>query len=137
MGLVLDTSALIALERSQSDLGNALRGFGEERCVLPAIVYAELMVGVHLADSASRAAKRKVRVDALLDACPIVEFDSAVAERWARVFADLSREGQMIPANDLAIAATALHLDYGVLVGPKDEAHYRRIDGLRCERLTL
>ncbi|MGI9331552.1 MAG: type II toxin-antitoxin system VapC family toxin [Gammaproteobacteria bacterium] len=69
--------------------------------------------------------------------CPIVEFDGVIAERWAMAFADLSREGQMIPANDLAIAATALHLDYGVLVWPRDEAHYRRINGFRCERLAL
>jgi predicted nucleic acid-binding protein len=37
----------------------------------------------------------------------------------------------LIPANDLAVAATALHLEYGVLVGPEDEAHFRRVDGLR------
>jgi hypothetical protein len=36
----------------------------------------------------------------------------------------------MIPANDLAVAATAVHLEFGVLVGPKDEEHYRRIPAL-------
>ena len=41
----------------------------------------------------------------------------------------------MIPANDLAVAATALQLEYGVLVGPQDEAHFRRVPGLRCECL--
>jgi predicted nucleic acid-binding protein len=43
----------------------------------------------------------------------------------------------MIPSNDLAVAATALHLDFGVLVGPKDERHFRRVPQLRCERLAV
>ena len=137
MGLVLDTSALIALERSGISPGAALGVLGDEHPVLPAIVYAELLVGVHLADTPSRSARRRARVDALVALCSIVEFDSAIAERWAESFATLSRAGRMIPANDLAVAATALHLDYGVLVGPNDEAHYRRIEGLRCERLVL
>lgn len=137
MGLVLDTSALIALERSGTNPSAALGALGDEHPVLPAIVYAELLVGVHLADSPLRSARRQARVDALVALCPIVEFDGAIAERWARSFSTLSRAGRMIPANDLAVAATALHLDYGVLVGPNDEAHYRRIEGLRCERLVL
>ncbi len=42
----------------------------------------------------------------------------------------------MIPANDLVVAATALHLDYGVCVGPADERRFRRVPGLRVEALT-
>jgi predicted nucleic acid-binding protein len=37
----------------------------------------------------------------------------------------------MIPSNDLAVAATALELGYGVLVGPRDEGHFRQVPGLR------
>ena len=59
------------------------------------------------------------------------------AERWAELFATLSRRGRLIPANDLAVAATALHLGFGVLVGPQDEAHFRSVPGLRVERLAL
>ena len=33
------------------------------------------------------------------------------------------------------VAATALQLGFAVLVGPKDERHYARVPGLRCERL--
>lgn len=43
----------------------------------------------------------------------------------------------MIPANDLAVAATALQLGFGVLIGPKNERHFRRIKGLRCERVLM
>ena len=49
----------------------------------------------------------------------------------------LSRRGQLIPSNDLAVAATAQHLGFGVLVGPSDEHHFRRVSGLRVETLAL
>lgn len=103
-----------------------------EPAVLPAIVYAELMVGVHLADTRARADNRRRRIEALAAWCPVVEFDRVIATRWAELFAMLNRQGGTIPANDLAVAATALHLDFGVLLGPKDEAHFRRVEGLRC-----
>ncbi|HEX2466333.1 MAG TPA: hypothetical protein VHR17_17050 [Thermoanaerobaculia bacterium] len=34
--------------------------------------------------------------------------------------------------NDLAVAATARHLDYDVLIGPDGDEHFGRIPGLRC-----
>ncbi|MEX1998789.1 MAG: PIN domain-containing protein [Gemmatimonadales bacterium] len=130
MGLVLDTSALIALERDNAD-GATLERVLTEPAALPAIVYAELLVGAHLADSPTRAARRRDRVDAVAQAIGIVDFTTEVAERWAELFAELSRAGGLIPANDLAVAATARHLDYGVLVGPEGEGHFRRVAGLR------
>ena len=136
MGLVVDTSALIAVERA-ADWEASLGAYGDEPAVIPAIVYAELLVGVRLADSPARAAGRRARIEALISRLPIVEFTRQTAERWSEAFAALSRTGKMIPANDLAVAATALQLDFGVLVGPREERHFRRVPGLRCERLRL
>jgi hypothetical protein len=41
------------------------------------------------------------------------------------IFAELTQGGTMIPQNDIAVAATARYPGCGVLVGPKDEAHFR------------
>ena len=68
---------------------------------------------------------------------PLVSFGREIAERWVELFAELSRGGGLIPANDLAVAATALHLGFGVLVGDRHEEHVRRIGGLRVELVTL
>lgn len=130
MGLVLDTSALVALER-----GERSRLPTDETVALPAIVLAELLVGVRLAESAERAASRQRKIEALLDRVAVVAFDRLVSERWAELFVLLRREGTPIPANDLSVAATALHLGFGVLVGPADEPHFRRIPGMRVEVL--
>jgi predicted nucleic acid-binding protein len=134
---VLDTSALVCLERSRVELERALGEGADEVGVVPVIVYAELMVGVRLADSEARARSRLERIQAILSRCPIVEFDRAIAARWADLFADLSRRGSLIPANDMAVAATALHLDFAVLIGPDDEEHFRRVDALRCKVLDV
>lgn len=132
MGLVVDTSALVAVERG----GGSLQQPGSDETVaLPAIVLSELLVGVRMADSATRAAARQRKVEALLDRVAVVPFDRYVAERWADLFAHLRKNGTVIPSNDLCVAATALHLDFGVLVGPRDEEHFRRIPELRVEVL--
>lgn len=141
MGLVIDTSALIAIERHSAHLkgrdawARHVPQLADEPVVLPAIVLAEVLVGVAMADTAMRAAARRARVDALIAHVPVVDFDAEVAEEWARLFAALSRSGRLIPSNDLAVAATARRLQYGVLVGPSDEKHFKMIDGLRVETL--
>jgi predicted nucleic acid-binding protein len=54
----------------------------------------------------------------------------------ADLFAELSRRGQLIPAKDVAVAATAVSLEFGVLVGTHDEAHFRRIPKLEVRTLA-
>lgn len=133
---MIDTSALVAVERASASWEAALSPFGDEPAALPAIVCAELFVGVRLARTAVQAANRRTKIHALLAIVPVVEFGLPIAELWADLFAILTRRGRLIPANDLAVAATALHLDFGVVVGPQDEAHFRSVPGLRVERLA-
>ncbi len=118
-------------------MGEVLGGLGEEPTVLPAIVYAELLVGAGLADTSRRAASRRAWVGALAAAMPIVDFDRRLAERWAELRVELARRGDLIPANDLQVAATAVELGFGVLVGSRDEAHFRRVPDLRVEALAF
>ena len=134
MGLVIDTSALVSRERAGSSWEGLLADLNEA-VVVPAFVYAELLVGAELALSAGRGRIRRAKVAALVGRVPLVEFGREVAERWAELFAQLSRSGQLIPANDLAVASTALHLGFGVLVGGRDEQHFRRVPELRVQAL--
>jgi tRNA(fMet)-specific endonuclease VapC len=128
MGLVIDTSALVALERSNTVWSE---GLPDEPAAIAAIVFAELLVGVNMAESRRRAAGRRAKIEALITITRVVDFGLAAAERWADLYTELSRRGQLIPSNDLVVAATALELEYGVLVGPTDEAHFRRVPKLR------
>lgn len=60
----------------------------------------------------------------------IEPFSAAMAEHYADIYAELSAQGALIPQNDLAVAATARELQFDVLVGPYDEAHFRRVRGI-------
>lgn len=134
MGLVIDTSALVHRERAGSAWDAQLTD-PDEIVVLPAIVYGELLVGATLARSTRSSKARRAKIAALVGRVPLVEFGQEIAERWADLFAYLSHRGELIPANDLAVAATALHLAFGVLVGGEDEQHFRRVPGLRVHPL--
>lgn len=129
MGLILDTSAIVAWERAQNT-DQVVSLDGNEELVMPAVVWAEALAGVRLADSAARAARRMARLEALRRLMGVEPFTAETAEHHADIFAELTQSGMMIPQNDIAVAATARCLGFGVLVGPKDEAHFRRIAGL-------
>ncbi len=136
MGLILDTSALVAWERAQND-GRTLALDDSEELVMPAVVWAEALAGVRLADSVARATRRMARLEALRRVIGVEPFTAETAEHHADIFAELTQSGTMIPQNDIAVAATARCLGCGVLVGPRDEAHFRRIDGLEVRLLTV
>jgi predicted nucleic acid-binding protein len=133
VGLVIDTSALVDFERRGASWEESLVAAVEEGAALPAIVCAELLVGVHLAGAPERAARRRTQINALLTRVPVAPFGAPTAEQWAQLFSELSQSGSLIPQNDLAVAATARELGFGVLVGSNDEAHFRRVPGLRVE----
>lgn len=135
MGLVIDTSALVELERGGAGWIAKLGDIGDEAVAIPAIVYAELLAGVALASNAKRTKQRQAKIDALTGIVDVVPFTAEIATEWALLFALLSKRGQMIPANDLAVAATARHLGFGVLVGASDERHFRQVPKLTVRTL--
>ncbi len=136
MGVVVDTSALVALERADAGWDLLLEEHRGDVVAIPAIVLAELLVGVELARG-RKAERKRASVEALVQRASLIEFGREIAEGWSQLFAALSRRGQLIPANDITVAATALHLDFDLVVGHEDEAHFRRIPDLRVELLTV
>ena len=129
MGLILDTSAIVAWERAIGD-GRQLAMDPGEELALPAIVWAEALSGVRLAGTARQAAQRLARLEAIRRVTGVEPFSDRIAEHYADIFAELHQAGNLIPQNDIAVAATARSLQFDVLVGPQDEAHFRRVQGL-------
>ena len=129
MGIVLDTSALIELEKAV-DRERPPSFPSEETPVIPAIVWAEALIGARMADTPARAARRRAHLEALRGQAEVEPFGPEAAEHYADIYAELSRLGALIPQNDIAVAATGRLLGFGVLVGPRDEEHFRRVPGL-------
>lgn len=114
MGLVLDTSILIAAERGKFDFGRFLMAEAPNRPVfLAAITASELLHGVHRATGGQRK-KREAFVEELLGEIAILPFDIAAARKHAELWATLQKKGAMIGPHDLLIAATCLSLKHEV-----------------------
>lgn len=136
MGLIIDTSALVEIERKGADLEAELAPYVDEPVAIPVIVWAELLVGVRLAKAATVASRRRARLEQLRLHVPLIEFDALIAEHYADIFAECTKAGTKIPQNDMAVAATARRHGYRVLVSSKDEAHFRRVRNLNVIALS-
>jgi tRNA(fMet)-specific endonuclease VapC len=95
---------LVDADRSRSSLEDLIAD-GDD-VAIAAITFAELLVGVHLADQAHRTARLQFVYD-LSDAVPIVDYDQAVASSHAELLAVVRHQGRPRAAYDLIIAATA------------------------------
>ena len=133
MGVILDTSVLIEAERGNFDLGDFTRGREKEPFGLSVISVAELLHGVHRADSEKRRVKRSAYVEKTIDLFPIYPFGIHTARIYAQVWADLMKKGTQIGAHDLIIGSTALAL--GFSVASFNKRHFDKIEGLKLELL--
>jgi predicted nucleic acid-binding protein len=90
MAIVLDTSALIELEKSVAQ-GKRPVLPADEGVVIPVIVWAETLIGARLADSPARAARRRAQLDAIRQEADIQPFTPEIAEHYADIYAAPSK----------------------------------------------
>jgi tRNA(fMet)-specific endonuclease VapC len=132
MGLLIDSSSLIAAERGKLDLEAALAGDLDEDVAIAAITASELLHGVHRLKGGVRQAKAERFVERLLDRLPVVPFDVESARVHARLGAELAAKGAAVGAHDLIIASTAVAIDFAVAT--RDLRSFPRITGLTLKR---
>ncbi len=89
MGVVLDTSVIVAAERSARDFAGFLESLGDEPVAIAAITASELLHGCLRAQDAAVRARRSAFVDALLDTIPVLPFGLPEARRHADLWAEL------------------------------------------------
>jgi len=129
MGLILDTSILIANERGKFDFSGFLRQFPSPQPLITAVTASELLHGVERAQDPVRRARRQQHVEQILTSILVQPFDLTQARCHARIWADLEMRGQMIGAHDLQIAAAGLAL--GHEVATLNVREFQRATGLR------
>lgn len=129
MGLILDTSVLIAAEKGAFALGNFFSAHEEEPFFIAAVTAAELLHGVERADSAARRKKRSAFVEAVLEDFETIEYDLSVARRHAVLWAALEKKGRRIGPYDLQIAATALQRGFALVT--LNRAEFSQVPGLK------
>ncbi len=137
MGLVLDSGVLIAAEREAKPVSAVLamleKEHGETEIVLSSITVIELEHGLHRANTAELARKRRDYLDAMFAAIPVESFTKEMGHSAAKLDAEAKQTGHVIPFPDLLIGVTALYLDYAV--GTRNLRHFQMIPGLQVLKL--
>jgi predicted nucleic acid-binding protein len=127
MGIILDSSILVAFERRRFDLERLLTDHSPP--AIAAVTAAEILIGVERADTPERRSRRESFVQNLFTRIPIIPFDMQQARLFAIHFADLAQRGEMIGDRDLEIAVTALSLEYELATLNVKE--FQRVNGLK------
>lgn len=127
MGLMLDTNVFIHCERSGGPVDfSQWEEYGD--VYISAVTASELLVGVHYAKTDAQRTCRSAFVEAVLARMPVLGFETEEARIHAGLFATLSKQGQMIGAHDLMIAATAIAHNCAVLT--ENIKEFARVPGL-------
>jgi len=129
MGIVCDTSVLIAAEKRRFDLAAFLRAHPDDEFWLAAITASELLHGVERAVDRKIRTKRKAFVEGVLQQLAVAPFQLEEARQHARLWATLEAKGLIIGPHDLLIAATALTLKHHLAT--LNLAEFRRVPRLK------
>lgn len=132
MGIVLDSSVLVASERaglnSKQAFAAILRKTGDDEVALSVITLLELAHGAVRANTTERKQKRERIIQELLAAVPIHPITASIALRAGQIDGQSQANGIRIPLADLLIGATALELGYSVAT--ENLRHFNQIPGL-------
>ncbi len=131
MGVIFDSSEIIALERNREAVASLVTGREDEPFGISVVTVAELLHGVERADTETRKIRRQAFVEKVIEMFPVLPFDIGVARIYARIWASLRQRGFTVGAHDLIISATAIALDYTVITANRRD--FEKIEGLRLE----
>ena len=119
MGVILDSSAVIAVERRGGTVGTlieeALKVAGDQDAALSSVGLTELVHGVYRSPSPELREQRLRFLNELLDVVTVYPYTKEAGLLAGRIDAEQKSRGVTIPFADLLIGATALTLDYSVL----------------------
>jgi len=122
---LIDTSILIDAERRGPSLESAL---GERERAISAITASELLHGVHRATDGHVRARRQAFVEYVISSIEPLPITTSIARSHAEIWANLERDGEVIGAHDMWIAATAL--SHGMEVATANATEFERVPGL-------
>jgi predicted nucleic acid-binding protein len=137
MGLILDTSILIAYERRGETIQDILRRTQttqrESEAGISAISAVELTHGIYRAREVVHRERRRTFTQDAFAGLVVHPVSLTIAELAGRIEGEQAAIGVSIAIEDLIIGATALHLGFDVVT--LNEKHFRLIPGLNTVTL--
>ena len=132
MGLILDSSILIAGERRRETVKQVIQrvraAHGDTESALSAISIIELTHGIYRARTDADKVRRKAFADELARDMIVHPVSLAIAQLAGRIEGEQAAKGISIAVEDLIIGATALHLGFDVAT--INVKHFQAIPGL-------
>ncbi len=132
MGLILDSSVVIAAERRRETpealISRVIELTGNQEAALSSIGLTELVHGIYRASSPQKQATRRSFIEELCAAITVYPYNMETAILAGRIDGEQTASGNMIPMIDLLIGATALSLGFSMLTA--NPRHFRKIPGL-------
>jgi tRNA(fMet)-specific endonuclease VapC len=132
MGLILDSSVLVAAERNGHNARRALSEIAKrvagEDVALSVVTLIELAHGAARADTPERKATRRQFIHELTTALPVHPVTVPVALRAGQIDGENVTKGVRLALADLLIGVTALELGYRVATG--NLRHFQMVPGL-------
>lgn len=132
MGIILDTSVLIAGERRgegvQAIIQRVLTTHGEQDAALSVVTLVELTHGIYRARTDADRERRKAFTQELRRDVAVVPVTAEIAELAGRIEGEQAAHGISIAFEDLLIGATALHMNYAVVT--LNVRHFQMIPSL-------
>jgi predicted nucleic acid-binding protein len=132
LGLILDSSVVIAAERKRQTVEDLLTSvgqtFGEVEVAISAVTLAELVHGVARANTSENRRTRRSFIDELKKHVPAHPFTDSTAEIAGQIGGEQASKGITLPADDLLIGASAI--EQGYAVATLNTRHFGKIPGL-------
>ena len=132
MGLILDTSILIASERRGESIEDILRyvrtSNGEVDIALSAVSVVELTHGIYRAKTEVQRERRRVFAEGVFQDLIVHPVSLEIARLAGKIEGEQAAQGIAIAFEDLVIGCTALHLGFDVAT--LNVKHFKLIPGL-------
>jgi len=137
MGLILDSSVVIAAERRGDNVTQMLKQIvaatSDQRAVLSSVGLTELVHGIYRAQTAQTRNRRDSFIRELLNDVEVYPYTKETALLAGKIDGEQQSRGIVIPFGDLLIGATALEVGYSVLTA--NVRHFRLVPGLTVVQL--
>ena len=137
MGLILDSSVVIAAERRgdtfEKLIEQVISKTGDQDAALSSVGLTELVHGIYRAQAPAMRLCRQSFIDELLRDVTVYPYTKATALMAGKIDGEQQAQGVTIPFGDLLVGATALELGFPVLT--VNLRHFRLIPGLKIVQL--
>lgn len=137
MGIVLDSTVLIAAERAghtpRQAIAELLQNQGDLVAVLSVITAMELTQGIERANTLERRLRRQRFLNELLAEIAVEPVTIPIALRAGQIDASLQSKGLRVALGDLLIGSTAIELGHDVAT--HNARHFEMIPNLRIKKL--